>query len=231
MKKLILLLYYFATLIMLYAEIEDEIYMLMDINKDFMGYYVSVDFIATLEETKNYNLTRELVLNKNDWYKEIYVHIIVDENKMWYYPFYSDLSFYVSKDSFGNFIFECINGDKIIIDPNGNKYKKITNDLENYEIVMNNFIGNIILSDFINTGEIIMENDFIIITPLNNRKLKISSWFYYDDPAINLRLYNYEFGNKWRVFLKINNQKLIIYYDPPIWHRGERFDIILEMDK
>ena len=230
MRILALFIYCFFSINVLFSQIERKNYVLEGIDNAFIGYYISVDLINILEETKNYNLSRELALNENDRYVEIYVHIIVRENRILYYPFYSDLSFKVSKDKFEKFDFKYVNGDKIIIDHNGDIYKKITTDLINYEKIMNNFIGNIILSDFISAGEIIIENDFIMIPSLNNKKLKISTWFYYDAPDINLRLYDYEFGNKWTVFLKKNNQKLTINYDPPIWYRGERFHIIWEMD-
>ena len=227
MKKLMVLSFCFIIVSLLFSQVEEENYFLENIDSIFIGYYVSVDFINALKETKNYPYAWAL-----GWDNTYNAHIIVSENGIIYYPFYSDCYFEVSTQEFINYNFEYNNIDEIIIiDPNGNRYKKMTDnyDYENYNRVMNNFIGNIVLADLINNGNIIIDNEFIFIPSLDNKELKITSWQYYSGGDNNLLLTDYDINNDWRVLLNINNNELTIFYDPPIWRRGERVHIILKI--
>jgi hypothetical protein len=227
MEKRALLLFLYCLLIknsVLIAQTEEKNYFLKDIDKTFIGYYISVDFIETFEKTKNYYFA----MNSNSDYPYL-AHIIVRENGIDYYPFYSDAYFEVSEDEYKDYLFEYFSADEIIItEPNGKKYKKMTNlyDWENYMAIMNNYLGNIVLADIINTGKIHIKNDFIYIPQLNNKRLKIDTWQTYYDKDIDLVLVDYDLEYEWRAFLKIKDNELIIYYDPPFWHRGEKFHVI-----
>jgi hypothetical protein len=231
MKKKGLLLFLYCLMVknsVLIAQAEEKNYFLNDIDNVFIGYYISIDFIETFERTKNYYVS----MNSNSDYPYL-AHIIVRENGIDCYPFYSDAFFEVSEDEFVDFRFEYIGDDEIIItDPNGKKYKKMTNlyDWENYMVIMNNYLGNVVLADIINEGKICIKNDFIYIPQLNNKKLKIDTWQTYYNEDINLALVDYDFEIEWRVFLKIKDDELTIYYDPPIWYKGERFHAILKIE-
>jgi hypothetical protein len=213
----------------LYAQIDEEKYILKNIDKEFIGYYVSIELITTIEKTKNYNFARESTIKKYNWHDAYYAHIIVEENKMSCYPFYSDGYFEVSEDEYKEFHFQYIDTNEIIIDKNGHKYKKMSADFNNYDIIMNNYIGNIVLSDLIKSKKIIIENKYIYLPELKNKKFEIITWLSYYDEDINLVLRNYEFENEWTVYLKIINDELIIYYDPPIWYNNKRFHIIYKI--
>jgi hypothetical protein len=230
MRKRVLLLFLYCLLIknsILIAQAEEKNYFLNDIDKAFIGYYISVDFIETFEKTKNYYFS----MNSNSDYP-YFAHIIVRENGIDCYPFYSDGYFEVSEDEYKDYLFEYFSADKIIItEPNGKKYKRMTNlyDWENYMAIMNNYVGSIVLADIINTGKIHIKNDFIYIPQLNNKKLKIDTWQTYYNNDIDLVLTDYDLEYEWRVFLKIKDNELTIYYDPPFWHNGEKFDVILKI--
>jgi len=213
---------------LLFSQSEDDIYIINDIDLKFVGYYISIDFMETFEETKNYGIARD---NNSEY--QYYAHIIVRENGIEYYPFNSDCYFEVSNDEYKDFVFQYISADEIIIiEPNGKKYKQMTNlyGWENYMAVMNNYLGNIILADQIKNRDIIIDNNFIIIPSLNNKIMEIDTWQSYEDKEINLILINYEFGHKWTVFLKINSDKLTIHYSYPFWNNNERFYLIWEKE-
>lgn len=231
MKKKALLLFLHYLLLKncaLTTQAEEKNYFLEDIDRAFIGYYISIDFIETFERTRNYHFA----MNSNSDHP-YFAHIIVGENEIRRYPFYSDGYFEVSEDEYIYYRFECFSADEIIItEPNGRKYKKMTNlyDWENYMAIMNNYLGRIVLADIINDRKIHIEDDFIYIPQLNNKRLKIDTWQTYYNKDIDLVLVSYDFGNEWTVFLKIKDNELTIYYDPPIWYNGERFHIIWKIE-
>jgi hypothetical protein len=179
-------------------------YFIDNIDSDFIGYYVSIDFMASIERYRSYALARNLILENT-----YYAHIIVNKNDMNFYPFYSDCYFEVSVEEFTEFKFEILEGEMIITDQKGNRYKKMTNsvDYKTYYKTMENYIGNIVLNDFIRNKKIIIEDDYVIIPSLDNKKYGISTWLTYEDDA-NLAIYDE--NNRW-VYVEINNNELIIY--------------------
>lgn len=208
-KALVLFIYCLAVKNSVIAQIEEKNYFLKDINRAFIGYYISFDFIETFEKTKNYYAA----MHSNSDYP-YFAHIIVRENEIDCYPFYSDSYFEVSEDEFADYVFEHVGSDEIIItDHYGKKYKRMTNvyDWEHYMATMNNYLGKIVLADMINAGKIHIENDFIYIPRLNNKKLKIDTWQRYYREDMDLILVDYDFGTERRVFLKIENNELTIY--------------------
>ena len=172
MKKKALLLFLHYLLLkncVLIAQAEEKNYFLKDIDRAFIGYYISMDFIETFERTGNYYFA----MNSNSDYP-YFAHIIVGENEIKCYPFYSDEYFEVSENEYIDYRFEYFSADEIIItEPNGKKYKRMTNlyDWENYMAIMNNDLGKIVLADIINDGKIHIEDDFIYIPQLNNKRL------------------------------------------------------------
>ena len=205
MKNNIFLLVYVLMLNnALLSQEEERNYFLDNIDINFIGYYVSVNFMASIESNKSYALARNTI-HENTYY----AHIMVFENNMICYPFYSDTYFEVSVDEFTEYKFEIIENEMFIIDFNGNKYKKMTSsvDYEMYYQVMNNFIGNIVLIDFINNGKIIIENDYIYIPSLDNKKFGISTWLMYGNEA---NLVIYDENNSW-IYIEINDNELILY--------------------
>lgn len=189
---------------LLFSYEEENNYFINNIDNNFIGYYVSIDFLTSIEKYRSYAIARGFI-SENTYY----AHIIVYDNNMIVYPFYSDTFFEISVELFTEFNFVIINDEMIIIDPNGNRYKKMTNSVEYeaYYRVMENYIGNIVLIDFIKNGEIIIEDDYIFVPSFDNKKYGISTWLMYGNDA-NLAIYDE--NNNW-VYIDINNNELIIY--------------------
>jgi hypothetical protein len=214
-KGLLLFLYCLTAGGALIAQTEEKDYFLKDIDRAFIGYYISVDFIETFEKTKKYYFA----MNSNSGYPYL-AHIIVRENGIVLYPFYSDTYSEVSEDEFADYLFEHAgSGETTITDLHGKKYKRMTNlyEWEHYMAIMNNYVGNIVLADIIKAGKIHIENDFIYIPQSNNKRLKIDTWQrYYKD--VDLVLTDYDLGTERRVFLKIEgNEFIFIMIDPSVW--------------
>ena len=82
---------------------EEFNYYISNIDNNFIGYYVSIDFLASIENYKSYALARNLILENT-----YYAHIIVYENNMIYYQFYSDCYSEVTLEEFTEFEFKTI---------------------------------------------------------------------------------------------------------------------------
>jgi len=205
MKKIIFLLFLLVIINnVIFSQEEEFNYYISNIDTNFIGYYVSIDFLTSIENYKSYAFARNLILENT-----YYAHIIVYENNMIYYPFYSDCYFEVTSEEFIEFEFKTFRNEITIIDQYGNKYKKMTNsvDYKIYQKIMENYIGNIVLIDFIKHGKIIIDDDNLIIPSLENRKFLISTWLSYGDD-VNMEIYDEI--DRW-MNIEINNNELIIY--------------------
>ena len=213
MKKIyiiiIFLLYYNN---MIFAQIEDldEQYVLNNIENHFIGVYLSTEFLATLEETKNYAIAMNHI---SDYGSDgFYETLIVYENHIVYlYPYYDGFSL-VSKYKYPYYNFEYVNENEIIIaDPNGHKYIRITDNLENYNDIIDNIVGNIVLHDLIVNNYILLENNIVSIPSLDNKNFIIGTLRYlYHNSYENLKLEDIE--NNRLVILNIENNLYTIFW-------------------
>jgi hypothetical protein len=212
MKRIVVLI--FLSILfnnILFAQIDDldEKYILDNIEKHFIGAYLSIEFLNNLEKTKNYSIAMNH--NSNYGHEGFYEKIIVFENYIMYnYPYY-DGSSLISKCRLPKYKFDYINETEIIItDPNGHQYLKITSDLENYNVVINNTIGNIVLNDLIVNNYITIEDNIISIPSLDNKEYTICTMGYIYNWNENLI---FEDNNSERlVHLNIENNVYTIFW-------------------
>ena len=168
------------------------------------GVYLPLEYITSLEETKNNFIA--MSLNKDRKYHTILVvttDSIICSN-------YEDTWYIIPVWEITECKFEYNNG-WVFIDNNGYKYKKISNNIENwYNIVHENYIANIVFKELIEQGDILIEDGGIITIPsLNNIKLGVTTdAFLYVENA-NLYLVD-EYGGFY--ILEIKNNEYIIFY-------------------
>jgi hypothetical protein len=211
MKKSLILVYclIIANNILI-AEIEEE-YILDTIDERFIGAYLPIEFLFTLEKTKHYAAAMKYNMKSSEDYATIfYEHIVVYENEIRYTELYADGFRNVSMCGLPNYQFEYIKDDEIlIIDPNGNKYKKITDSLNDYEIIIGNYLGKIILNEILEKGEMEIEGNIITIPSLDNKKYRIETLGYLYPEHCNLYLKDCE--TEWPVYLEIESSIYTIY--------------------
>jgi hypothetical protein len=215
MKKTIILIYCLTSFnLALFAQTEDdtcpynEEYRLDSIDPRFIGVYLPVDFLAALEKTKHYDSA--MSADKESMHDSFYERIIVYKNNIRYFYYWGEGYSGVTKHKFPKYQFEYKNRNEIIItDPNGYKYLKMTNDLENHVNILSNYTGKIILNDLINNGDITIEGDVILILSLN-KKYEIGTFGYVYNNNENLVLKEYGEHNYYS--LEIVNNLYTIYW-------------------
>jgi hypothetical protein len=111
---------------------------LNSIDDDFIGVYLPVEYIDSLNKTKNHSLSMHL--NDRSRYHDV---LSVNKNII-----YSDLKFhdlYAIKATEVNLFQFLKNGEDLIIkDNNGYVYKKIGNDPFEYSDIVRTFVGKIV---------------------------------------------------------------------------------------
>jgi hypothetical protein len=195
----------------LFAQIEDidDAYILNSIGNDFIGVYLSIEFLEILNKTKSYAIAMNH--NSNYGFENYYEIIVVYENRIKYNYLYYDGYGLISKYDYQNYKFEYINENEIFItDPNEHKYIKITNDLLNYNEIISNIIGNIVLKDLITNEFLTIENNIISIPSLENKKYIIRTLRYLYNRNENLILE--DFDNNRLVSLSIENSIYTIFW-------------------
>ena len=210
MKKLIAL--FFSLIIsnfVLFSQI-DEKFILDNIDIRFVGAYLPVEFLTTLDETKHYATAMKYNMGYTDYKNIFYEHLIVYENKIIFFELYADVSRKVSKYKLPYYQFDYINDNRIIItDPNGNQYLKMTDDLINYRKIIGNYIGRVILHDLIQNNIIIIDDDIITIPSFNNKQYRIGTLgFLYPE---HCNLYLIDLDTRSYVHLEIDNNIFTIY--------------------
>ena len=216
MKKtgfMLFCLLFFNTI--LFAQTDEDFYivgerdLLEPIDDRFIGVYIPIEFLAALEKTKHYN--EAMRTNSSDSFDDFYERILVFRNRIIYWHYFGEGYWSVSKSQFPNYQFEYISDNEaIIIDPNGHKYLKMTNDPKNHISFMSNYIAKIILNDLIENEDVTIENDIISVVSLDNRKFKIGTFGYVYNDNENLVLRDCEHREYYS--LTIENNVYTIYW-------------------
>ena len=126
-----------------------------NIESDFIGVFLPVEYINSLEYTRSHSLSMHL---NNGRYHDV---LAVVETGI-----YSNAKFhdqYAIKTSEINlFQFVRNDGETIIIDNNGYSYIKIGNDPNSYHNIVRTFISEIVLSEILRRTELSLTNGIII---------------------------------------------------------------------
>jgi hypothetical protein len=146
-----------------------DTYYIDSIDEQYLGVYLPTEYIRAIELTKNHSFS--LNLNKENSYHDV---LIVMEHII-----YSDLRFcdqyaILSNEIKGYKFFVNSNFEILIQDTNGELYKKISGNTENYYGIISYYIGRIILEklNVKRFGLVFSEND-VDIPFLNNQIYEI----------------------------------------------------------
>jgi hypothetical protein len=188
-----------------------------------------LDFVESFERSREWFSSREYIDDRQ--YNEDsecieekdYIYIRIDEKGIWVQEpivgdgFSEELIDY--RNGIENYRYEIINDEIIIFKDNGKKYKKISNSFD-YDIpVINNYIGRIVLRDFILSGEVILDNDIITIPALDFGKFRIETWGDFSEYYATLYVYGFDRG--WWLDMDVEGDIITIYtYES--WIFGER---------
>jgi hypothetical protein len=199
-KRILVLALFTATA--LGAQTEDDQYVLDFIDQRFVGYYISLDFVNALERTKHYSTARSFARGCE--------YIIIFEDRIRYQYPAEDCYYEATEEEARNYQFEYINKrDVFITDEEGIRYKRITShtEYESTERALSHYIASVVLEDFLKGGEIILEENILIIPALNNRKFDVASWPMWLEEKASLYLYG---DDQW-VYLEIKGRECTIY--------------------
>jgi len=183
---------------------------------DFNGIYLPIEFITSLEHTKNY--TTAMNLNKDYKY---YTVLIVTRDRIICDIHQYDTYQTVPVLEITKYQFE-YNDGCILTDENGNTYKKISDDIDSYyNNTYNNFIINTVMKELIDQGGIIINDAGFIIPSLHNKRFGVVAYIY--NYSINANLYLAdELGNQYT--LEISDNEYILYrLDTRTWERTTIF--------
>jgi hypothetical protein len=185
------------------AQTEDERYLLDCIDRRFIGYYISLEFVSALERTKHYATARESAGR--------YEYIIIFKDSIRYQRPREDAYSEVSEEKARNYRFEYTNNrEALIADETGTWYKRITGHTE-YEAAnkaVNHYIASVVLEDFLKKGELILEENTVLVPALNNRKFEVATWRMWPGEAANL--YLGDELNRW-VYLELQGRGCVMY--------------------
>jgi hypothetical protein len=185
-------------------------YYIDTIDKNYFGIYLPLEYIMAIELTKNHSFS--LGLNKERSYHDI---LIVMENIVYSDYRFCDQYAILSKE-FSKYNFSVnTNNETFIRDNNGELYKKISDDTENYRSRISYYIGRIILHD-LNKKRIGLRfsGSEVIIPFLNNQIYEIiihEKGLYL---GYNLVLFNKK-KNEW-IYLEIRDKRKYTFYEGEI---------------
>jgi hypothetical protein len=168
MRKRIFCVIFIINLSLVNAQAVDPYYV-DNIDKQYFGVYLPTEYIRSIELTKNHSFS--LSLNRENSYHDV---LIVMEHMI-----YSDFKFCdqyaILSDEVKEYIFFVNSNFEILIqDNNGELYKKISENTDNYYGTISYYIGKIILEN-LNTkkiGLLFSAND-VIVPFLNNQIYEI----------------------------------------------------------
>ena len=179
------------------------------INEKFMGTYLPLRFIESISETRNFRtamlLNHETRINWSNTNETHHDILIVQRHRI-----FSNLGFNdgyaipAAQIQYFEFIYD--NHQLFIIDNNGHRYKRISNEIEISSRVTEYYIGNIIFAPLIDSAQVNISGDVVSVVHLN-RDLRIFLPSWYMDGA-NLELLETNVG---RLALVIENGRYIFY--------------------
>ena len=225
-KKILIFLYFFTNIIFPIngQEIIEDNFFRHPIHSRFYGYYLPSDFVNSFEETRNYLLSKELINNYQ------YIYMRIDKNGIWTQePILGDgfhENLVQTVNDLRNFQYEIGENNEIIININGERYKKISNDFDYNIPAIDNYLGRIVLHELIENGDIMINNNIITIPSLNYEKFIINTWGvtgeFYESLNINgFALYLNGFYNRGLyIFIEINNNEYTLF-ERVTWNTGQ----------
>jgi len=179
-------------------------------NSKFFGYYLPLDFVEAFETSKDWYTSRKYIKESEYLYISIDKHGICAKEPD--PPGTEGISekYFNNLNGIENFHYEIKgNNDILIFKNNGKKYKKISDSFEFHTLALNNYIGRIVLKDFILSGELILDNDIIIIPVLDFGKFRIDTWD--DFSETKATLYIYGFNNSWWLDMDVKGDVITMY--------------------
>jgi len=210
MKKIIFLFILTNITLLSYAQTKQENYFKYPIHSKFLGYYLPLDFVEAFETSKDWYTTRKYINESENMYIRIDKHGIWAKEPDIPGTEGSGEKYYDNLNGIENYHYEIGgNNDIFIFKNNGKKYKKISDSFECHKLSLNNYIGRIVLKDFILSGELILDNDIIIIPALDFGKFKIETWN--DFSEYKATLYIYGFNRGWWLDMDVQGDVITIY--------------------
>ena len=168
------------------------------IGENFMGTYLPLRFIESLSDTRNF---RTAILANHETCHDI---LIVQRNRIFSNSGFMDgYAIPAAEIQYFEFIYD--NHQLFIIDNNGHRYKRISNEIDISLPIVEYFIGNIIFAPLIDSCKINISGNVIFVVHLN-RELRIFLSWYVD--GANLELFETNVG---RLALTIENGNYIFY--------------------
>jgi hypothetical protein len=212
MKKLLFLYLIIFTVFPVYSQILDSgnfTFQMLRRNSRFFGYYLPLEFTEDFEKTRDWFSSRKYIDESE------YFYIRINELGIWLQEpivndgFSEDLIDY--RNGIEYYRYEINNNDEIIIsNNNGKKFKKISNAFEQYYWVsINNYLGRIVLQDFIQSGEIYLDSNIITIPAFDFGKFRIETFGCSREYDTNLLVYGFNRG--WRLDLNVEGDVLTLY--------------------
>jgi hypothetical protein len=213
---------YFVVLLSLYSQNKNEFY-LESINDDFIGVYLPIEYIDSLEKTKNHSLS--LHLNDKSRYHDV---LSVNKNII-----YSNLKWHdqyaIRATEVNLFQFTKNGKDVIIIDNNGYSYKKTGNDPNSYYSIADTFVGNIVFKNLLDKGIGVGVDKGRIIIPFlyfftsqDTYNINLDDMFY--EKGSNILLYNQ--NDRSSIGLFIDGENYLFYKLSRIGDIYEKSDLI-----
>ncbi|GHU94326.1 hypothetical protein FACS189479_06930 [Spirochaetia bacterium] len=208
MKKYIIFMPMFIISLNLFAQKISQEYYLNNIEDDFIGVYLPIEYINSLVKTKNHSISMHL--NNSEKYHDV---LAVNKNII-----YSNLKWhdqYAIQSNEGNlYTYMKIENDNIIVDNNENSYKKIGDDPSQYSSIVRNYVGNIIFNDVVEKkiGVYISDREIVIpflyfFTGVDNYEIILDDMFY--EKGSSILLYNRQ--RDVMVYLVINGTNYLFY--------------------
>ncbi|MCL2609482.1 MAG: hypothetical protein FWD94_06230 [Treponema sp.] len=179
------------------------------IDEKFMGTYLPLRFIESLSDTRNFRtamlLNHETRINWSNT-NETYHDILIVQRHM----IFSNLGFNdgyaipAAEIQYFKFIYD--NHQFIIVDNNGHRYKRISNEIDISSQIAEYYIGSIIFAPLIDSAQVNISGDIVSVVDLNrNLRIFLPSWFM---DGANLELLETNAG---RLALVIKNGRYIFY--------------------
>ena len=206
-SNIVFVFMYFVISLSLYSQNRDEFHV-EAINDDFIGVYLPVEYIVSLDKTKNHSLSMHL--NDREKYHDV---LSVNKNII-----FSNLKWHdqyaIKAAEVSLFQFVKNEEDVIIIDNNGYPYKKIGNNPNNYHSIVRMFVGNIVFENVLDkrVGLSITNGRIIIpflyfFTANDTYNINLDDMFF--EKGANIYIYNQ--NDRYYIGLFINGEDYQFY--------------------